>query len=163
MSEEFEVPGQHEHALEHAAHVDSLGRMVAMFTAVLATVGAIISYQNSGSESLGLELKNEAILKKSEASDQWAYYQAKGIKQVILEHTAGSTAAERARLPAAPASGAGIGAGAGRHRAGGADRADAPALAAADLGRERAGRRGVLDAGLALIRPALVSQPPAAA
>jgi hypothetical protein len=100
MSEEFEVAGQHEHAVEHAAHVDSLGRNVAMFTAVLATVGAIISYQNSGSESLGLELKNEAILKKSEASDQWAYYQAKGIKQVILEHAAGSTEAERAALAA---------------------------------------------------------------
>ena len=100
MSEEFEVEGQHAHAVEHAAHADSLGRMVAMFTAVLATVGAIISYQNSGSESRGLELKNEAILKKSAASDQWAYYQAKGIKQVILEHAAGSTEAERAALAA---------------------------------------------------------------
>lgn len=101
MSEEFEVEGQHEHAVEHAAHVDSLGRNVAMFTAVLATIGAIISYQNSGSESLGLELKNEAILKKSEASDQWAYYQAKGIKQVIMEQAAGSTDAARAALAAA--------------------------------------------------------------
>ncbi|MDE2219578.1 MAG: DUF4337 domain-containing protein [Gammaproteobacteria bacterium] len=100
MSEEFEVHGQHDHAVEHAAHADALGRWVAMFTAVLATVGAIISYQNAGSESLGLELKNEAILKKSAASDQWAYYQAKGIKQVILEHAAGGTAAERAALAA---------------------------------------------------------------
>ena len=98
MSEEFEVHGQHDHAVEHAAHVDSLGRMVAMFTAVLATIGAIVSYQNSGSESLGLELKNEAILKKSEASDQWAYYQAKGIKQVIMELAAGRTDAERTAL-----------------------------------------------------------------
>ena len=68
MSEEFELHGQHDHAVEHAAHIDSLGRQVAMFTAILATIGAIISYQNSGSESLGLELKNEAILKKSEAT-----------------------------------------------------------------------------------------------
>ena len=100
MSEEFEVHGQHDHAVEHAAHGDSLGRMVAMFTAVLATIGAIISYQNSGSESRGLELKNEAILKKSEASDQWAYYQAKGIKQVIMEHAGGRDDAERAAVAA---------------------------------------------------------------
>lgn len=100
MSEEFEVHGQHDHAVAHAAHVDLLGRMVAMFTALLATAGAIISYQNAGSESLGLELKNEAILKKSEASDQWAYYQAKGIKQVILEHAVGNSGAERSALAA---------------------------------------------------------------
>jgi hypothetical protein len=95
MSEEFEVHGQHDHAVEHAAQENSLGRWVAMFTAVLATCGAIISYQNGASESLGLEFKNEAILRKSEASDQWAYYQAKGIKQVVMEHAAAATPAER--------------------------------------------------------------------
>jgi len=79
------VHGQHDDAVEHAAHADSLGRNVAMFTAILATIGAIISYQNSGSESRGLELKNEAILNKAEASDQWAYYQAKGIKGNLYE------------------------------------------------------------------------------
>ncbi len=100
MSEEFEVQGQHEHAVEHAAHADHLGRNVAMFTALLATIGAIISYQNSGSESLGLELKNEAILNKAEASDQWAYYQAKGIKEVLLAHAPAANDTERAALAA---------------------------------------------------------------
>jgi hypothetical protein len=95
MSEEFEVHGQHDHAVEHAAHENNLGRWVAMFTAVLATCGAIISYQNGASESLGLEFKNEAILRKSEASDQWAYYQAKGIKQVVMEHAVAATPVER--------------------------------------------------------------------
>ncbi len=75
MSEEYEVHGAHDHAVEHAGHADSLGRWVAMLTAVLATIGALISYQNGATESRGLELKNEAILKKSAASDQWAYYQ----------------------------------------------------------------------------------------
>jgi hypothetical protein len=101
MSEEFEIHGQHDHAVEHAAHGDSLGRWVAMFTALLATVGALISYQNGSSESQGLEYKNEAILKKSEASDQWAYYQAKGIKQVVVETSVATTDAarqERAQL-----------------------------------------------------------------
>ena len=98
MSEEFEVHGHHAHAVEHAAHVDSLGRWVAMFTAVLATIGALISYQNGAAESHGLELKNEAILKKSAASDQWAYYQAKGIKQVIVANATPVNEGERQRL-----------------------------------------------------------------
>lgn len=98
MSEEYEVHGQHDHAVEHAAHADNLGRLVAMFTAVLATIGAIISYQNGSSESLGLEHKNEAILKKAEASDQWAYYQAKGIKEVVVAHAAGANESERQLL-----------------------------------------------------------------
>jgi len=98
MSEEFEVHGQHDHAVEHAAHADSMGRNVAMFTAVMATIGAIISYQNSGSESLGLELKNEAILSKAAASDQWAYYQAKSIKEIVVAHAPAANEAERAAL-----------------------------------------------------------------
>jgi hypothetical protein len=97
MSEEFEVHGQHDHAVEHGAHHDPLGRWVAMFTALLATIGALISYQNGASESQGLEFKNEAILRKSEASDQWAYYQAKGIKQVIVESSNANADAERQR------------------------------------------------------------------
>lgn len=96
MGEEFEVHGQHDHALEHAAHTEALGRWVAMFTAILATVGAMISYENGSTESQGLEYKNEAILKKSEASDQWAYYEAKGIKETIVEHTAALSDSERA-------------------------------------------------------------------
>ncbi len=95
MVEEFEIHGQHEHALEHAARVDSLGRWVAIFTAMLAAMGAVISYQNGSSESLALEFKNEAILKKSEASDQWGYYQAKGIKEVILMHSPANSETER--------------------------------------------------------------------
>ena len=95
MSEEFEVHGQHDHVVEHAAGGDSLGRWVAMFTAILAAMGALISYQNGSSESLGLELKNEAILRKSEASDQWGYYQAKGIKEVIIEHSPATGETER--------------------------------------------------------------------
>lgn len=100
MSEEYEVHGQHDHAVEHAAHTDALGRWVAMFTAILATMGALVSYQNGNAESRGLEYKNEAILKKSEASDQWAYYQAKSIKEVIVGHAPAANDAERATLAA---------------------------------------------------------------
>ena len=84
MTEEFEVQGEHDRAVEHAAEHEPLGRWVAVFTAVLATLGAIVSYQNGNSESRGLEFKNAAILRKSEASDQWAYYQAKSVKEAIV-------------------------------------------------------------------------------
>ena len=100
MSEEFEVRGHHDQVVEHAAETESLGRWVAMFTAILATMGAFISYQNGSSESQGLEFKNEAILKKSEASDQWAYYQAKGIKEIIVANAVGAAAADKERLAA---------------------------------------------------------------
>ena len=100
MSEEFEVHGHHDELVEHGGHEAGLGRLVAMITAVLACIGAIISYQNSSSESLGLEAKNEAILKKSEASDQWSYYQAKGIKESIVAHAVGANSAEREALAA---------------------------------------------------------------
>jgi preprotein translocase subunit SecF len=100
MSEEYEVHGAHDHAVEHAAHSETLARWVAMFTAILATIGALISYQNGNAESRGLELKNEAILKKSAASDQWAYYQAKGIKEIIVSNATAANEADRARLAA---------------------------------------------------------------
>jgi hypothetical protein len=181
MSEEFEVHGQHDHAVEHAAHTDSLGRWVAMFTAILATMGALISYQNGNAESRGLELKNEAILKKSAASDQWAYYQAKGIKQVIVERAPAATADERTaqaaeaaryakekediqveakKLDAESAASdaesikavAPHHARAGRDRDGRVDGVDAATLDAELLGSVRRGRHRVLDHRLALAR-----------
>lgn len=98
MTEEYEVHGQHDHAVEHAAQHDSLGRWVAVFTALLATIGAIVSYQNGNSESRGLEYKNAAILKKSEASDQWAYYQAKSIKETIVRSVPAANDEARGKL-----------------------------------------------------------------
>ncbi|MEJ0100455.1 MAG: DUF4337 domain-containing protein [Pseudomonadota bacterium] len=100
MSEEFEVPGEHEKAVEHAAGHEPLGRWVAVFTAILATVGAVVSYQNGDSESRSLEYKNAAILKKSEASDQWSYYQAKSIKETIVRNAPEANEAARDKLAA---------------------------------------------------------------
>jgi Domain of unknown function (DUF4337) len=90
MSEEFEVHGLHDHAVEHAAeHAahdgDSMGSRVAVMTAVLATVGAMVSYQSGNAENLALFYKNEAAIRKTEAANQWAYYQAKGEKQNLAE------------------------------------------------------------------------------
>lgn len=101
----FHVHGPHDHAVEHAAeHATtdghaaghesgfSLGQTVAVFTAVLATVGAIVSYLGGHSQNEALFYKNDAVLKKAEASNTWAQYQAKSTKQNLAELAEGLAA-----------------------------------------------------------------------
>ena len=89
MSEHgFHVHGPHDHAVEHAAEHESeggLGQQIAIFTAILATVGALVSYQGGATQNEAMLFKNEAVLKKAHASDQWGYYQAKSSKQHLME------------------------------------------------------------------------------
>lgn len=94
MSTEYEVHGPHDHAVHHAgaahgAHGADAGDpfpgRIAVMTAVLAAIGAIFSYQSGNSENLALYYKNEAAIRKTEAANQWAYYQAKGEKQNLAE------------------------------------------------------------------------------
>ncbi len=82
----FHAHGHHEHVLEHESHQGvSLSQYVAIFTAVLSTIGAIISYQGGATQNEAMLYKNEAVLKKAQASDQWNYYQAKAQKQHLME------------------------------------------------------------------------------
>ena len=80
------VHGPHDHAVEHAAqHGGDLGQKIAIFTAILATVGAIVSFLGGHTQNEALLYKNEAVLKKTEASNMWNYYQAKSTKQNLAE------------------------------------------------------------------------------
>lgn len=79
------VHGPHDHAVEHAGHQAGLGQQVAIFTAVLATVGAIVSFFGGDTQNKALLFKNEAVLERAEASDQWNFYQAKSMKQNLAE------------------------------------------------------------------------------
>jgi len=82
----FHVHGPHEHELEHQAqHGDSFASKMAVTTAILATLGALFSYQGGATQNDALLFKNEAAIKKTEASDQWNYYQAKSNKQNLAE------------------------------------------------------------------------------
>jgi len=87
MSDEgFHVHGAHEHEVEHAAYGgSSLAQQVAVFTAVLATLGAFVSYQGGAAQNEAMMYKNEAVLKKAEASDQWSFYQSKSTKGHLAE------------------------------------------------------------------------------
>lgn len=84
----FHVHGPHDHALEHAAqggHDDKFTNQIAMITAVIATVGAMFSYMGGATQADAGLFKNNAAIKKTEASNQWNYYQSKSTKQSLAE------------------------------------------------------------------------------
>lgn len=92
----FHVHGPHDHELEHAqqgghghegGHGSSGGMInqIAMFTAIIATVGAIFGYMGGATQANAGIFKNNAAIKKTEASNQWNYFQAKSTKQSLAE------------------------------------------------------------------------------
>jgi hypothetical protein len=90
----FHVHGPHDHELEHAAqgaHDGAHGaaggmiNQIAMFTAIIATVGAIFSYMGGFTQANAGLFKNNAAIKKTEASNQWNYFQSKSTKQSLAE------------------------------------------------------------------------------
>jgi len=83
----FHVHGPHDHELEHAAQHEPKGMagQLAVLTAILATVGATFSYMGGLTQADAGLLKNDAAIKKTEASNQWNYYQAKSGKQNLAE------------------------------------------------------------------------------
>lgn len=84
--EEFEVRGPHEEALEGGeSEGASFSSKIAVATAILATVGAFFSYQAGSTQNEAAMFKNDAAIKKTEASDQWNFYQAKNNKQNLAE------------------------------------------------------------------------------
>lgn len=100
MSEhDFHVHGAHEHAVEHESHKGpGLAQYIAIFTAVLSTIGAVVSYQGSATQIQAMLFKNEAVLKKTQASDQWNYYQAKSTKGHLMELAADLAPAKKAEF-----------------------------------------------------------------
>ena len=95
MSEHgFHVHGPHDHELEHAqqgGHGSDHGKhggminQIALFTAIIATVGAIFGYMGGATQANAGLYKNNAAIKKTEASDQWNFFQAKSTKQSLAE------------------------------------------------------------------------------
>jgi Domain of unknown function (DUF4337) len=86
MSEEFEVQGPHDRALEEVAEGnDRFSSRIAVMTAVLATIGALFGYAAGVTQTNAATFKNNAAIKKTAASDQWNLYQAKTGKQNIAE------------------------------------------------------------------------------
>src|SRR6202171_2374776 len=60
-------------------------RNIALTTALLAALGAVAALHAGDTVNEALVLKTEAGRAQAEASDQWAYYQAKGLKATVTE------------------------------------------------------------------------------
>lgn len=94
----FHVHGPHDHELEHAAQhgdKDAFSGQIAVMTAVLATIGALFSYMAGATQANAGLYKNNAAIKKTEASNQWNYYQAKSSKQNLSELAAAIVADDK--------------------------------------------------------------------
>lgn len=74
-------------------------RAIALTTALLAALAAIASLLAGSTVNEALVLKSEATRLQAQASDQWAYYQAKGIKSAIAASTAESYRAAGRAVP----------------------------------------------------------------
>jgi Domain of unknown function (DUF4337) len=69
--------------LEHEG--GSFLKRIALTTAILAAFAAIAALRAGATVNEALVLKTEATRLQAEASDQWAYYQAKGLKAAVQE------------------------------------------------------------------------------
>jgi hypothetical protein len=96
MSEEFHVHGPHDHEVEHRSqHGDPFAGRIAVMTAIFATIGAMFGYMGGRTQNEALLYKNEAAIRRTEASDQWNFYQAKSNKQNLAELGATLTTGEQ--------------------------------------------------------------------
>jgi hypothetical protein len=82
------MEGAHEHVehAEHAAHIGASNKQIALLISVVALFLAF-------AETLGKSAQTEAISHNVRSNDLWAFYQAKHIRQTLLE-----TAAEAGQL-----------------------------------------------------------------
>ena len=65
-------------------------RWISLTTAILAALAAIASLKAGATVNEALVLKTDATRLQAQASDQWAYYQAKGIKGAVAQNAINS-------------------------------------------------------------------------
>ena len=77
----------------------NLLRWISLSTAIIAAVAAVAALRAGDTVNEALALKTDAAQLQGQASDQWAYYQAKGIKGAIASATAASYKAAGKAVP----------------------------------------------------------------
>jgi hypothetical protein len=88
MPEDVEIETEN---LREAIHEEmerqggNLLKTIAVTTAIFAAIAAVAALKAGGTANEALMLQTEATRLQAEASDQWAYYQAKGIKAAVQE------------------------------------------------------------------------------
>ncbi len=94
-------PTEHFEHAEHAEHVALLGdrrlTLVSITIAILAVLAAAVGSLETIETSATMGAKNDSVLMQAKASDSWAFYQAKSMKQnlyVALSEMAGAKSQE---------------------------------------------------------------------
>src|SRR6266851_7494926 len=88
MPEDVEIETEN---LREAIHEEmeregaKLVRVIAVTTAIFAAIAAVAALRAGGTANEALMLQTEATRLQVEASDQWAYYQAKGVKAAVQD------------------------------------------------------------------------------
>jgi hypothetical protein len=83
---EIETERLHETIHEEVEHEGgTFLKRIALTTALFAAIAAIAALKAGATVNEALVLKTEATRLQAEASDQWAYYQAKGVKAAVAE------------------------------------------------------------------------------
>jgi hypothetical protein len=86
MPEEPEIDSDSVRESIHERHAaPPLVKRIALTTALLAALGAVAALKSGTSVNRALVLKTEAGRFQAEASDQWTYYQAKGLKAQVQD------------------------------------------------------------------------------
>lgn len=86
VPEEMEIETENIHETDHEAIERGsswLLKAIALTTALRATLAAVAALKASATVNEALMLKTEAGKLQAEAADQWAHYQAKGIKAAV--------------------------------------------------------------------------------
>ena len=88
------VHAPHEEMVEeeaHEGHGGGLAQRIALTTAIIATVGALFGYQSGKVATEALLAKNDSISLHTQASDQWAFFQAKSTREFLAVNMAALT------------------------------------------------------------------------
>lgn len=94
LDEHVEHAEHEKHGGGGHGHEDKAGWIVqlSLSTALIAVLAAVAALQSGSYANDSIVQKNESILAQSKANDEWAYYQAKGIKAAIYGSQAETTA-----------------------------------------------------------------------
>lgn len=86
MEEEIEIDAKEAaDSVEEAFEKVSWVRYLTLSTVIIAVIAAIASLMSGTYSNEAVLEKNNAVLLQNKASDQWSYYQAKGIKKNIAD------------------------------------------------------------------------------
>jgi hypothetical protein len=87
IDQRLEDHEHHEHHHESAKPQGQPGwlRYLSLSTAMIAVFAAVASLESGSNSNEAILEKSEAMLNQSQASDQWAYFQAKGLKATLSD------------------------------------------------------------------------------